>query len=309
MKLAAWKYFSVIMALVLALGTGVTVFNAAPAQAATLNVPVPYATIQAAIDAAVTGDTINVAAGTYNEKLIITGKNITIIGAGELPDTANTTRLSGTGVSGRMISIGTGLDVHISKIFIDGDDQTYSGLTVSDSEVTLEQCIFWYCGLNANGGGLYAEGSNVTLNRCTFNEADGNYGGGLYVIDSAVIMNDCYFKYCGTNSGRGGGAICLDGSELIAQRCSFSNNEAPDGNGGGIHLMTTADNCSANLSNCTFSGNSAAEGGAISAISDVAFADNVTLTNCTFYENGADSGCSLYQTANITVGPPPTPPH
>jgi len=57
------------------------VFNV---EAATLNVPGGYGTIQAAITAAATGDIINVAAGTYNEDLIIpaTKTNLDIIGAG-----------------------------------------------------------------------------------------------------------------------------------------------------------------------------------------------------------------------------------
>jgi len=47
----------------------------------TRNVPASYATIQAAIDAAVSNDVINIAAGTYTEYLNIT-KPLTIKGAG-----------------------------------------------------------------------------------------------------------------------------------------------------------------------------------------------------------------------------------
>ncbi len=52
--------------------------------AATINVPVDHSTIQAAINAASNGDTINVAAGTYNENVVINNKqNIVIQGAGD----------------------------------------------------------------------------------------------------------------------------------------------------------------------------------------------------------------------------------
>jgi pectin methylesterase-like acyl-CoA thioesterase len=41
-----------------------------------------FATIQAAVNAAISGDTITVAAGTYRELVTINGKTLTITGAG-----------------------------------------------------------------------------------------------------------------------------------------------------------------------------------------------------------------------------------
>jgi pectinesterase len=42
-----------------------------PGLAATLNVPSQYTTIQAAVDAAISGDTIQIANGTYNEQIVV----------------------------------------------------------------------------------------------------------------------------------------------------------------------------------------------------------------------------------------------
>ena len=60
---------------------------------ATINVPVDYSTIQAAINAAVDGDIIQIAAGTYTEALSV-GKSLTFIGSG--PASSPTTIITST---------------------------------------------------------------------------------------------------------------------------------------------------------------------------------------------------------------------
>jgi hypothetical protein len=63
------------------LGTAAGLCLAPLASAATLRVPSQFATIQAAVDAARSGDTVRVASGTFREQLSI-AKDVTIVGAG-----------------------------------------------------------------------------------------------------------------------------------------------------------------------------------------------------------------------------------
>jgi parallel beta-helix repeat protein len=82
--------FSVFFVLVLLCSVGLIAAAPAPVAAATRAVPGTYATIQAAINAATNGDIITVAAGTYNENVIV-NKSVSLRGASSATVTVNST--------------------------------------------------------------------------------------------------------------------------------------------------------------------------------------------------------------------------
>jgi len=104
-----------------------------------------YATIQSAIDSVVSGDTINVSAGNYNENILIQGKSNIII----------------KGASGTIISPSSGIGFAIGN----------------SSNITIESLAINTSGTNAHGiwiggaGNNYANSSNITINNNIINVA------------------------------------------------------------------------------------------------------------------------------------------
>jgi len=144
--------FSIILGMVFAI-TGIV-------SAATINVPGNYSTIQAAIDAASPGDTINVAAGTYDESVLI-DKSLTLIGIGEKPI------ITGASVN-YIVKVGGTSNVVIDNVEVNGggsgasDNAFAYGILVSGSDnVEIANSIvtnIWGAGSN----GINVEGSSNT---------------------------------------------------------------------------------------------------------------------------------------------------
>lgn len=132
--------------LILALISGATFIT----RAAQLEVPGSYATIQAAINAASPGDTINVAAGNYAENIIIT-KALTLVG----PAVAPAAERDG---SGEASLISAHINPNVSGVSI-------SGFTFNDGSLILGEKVAIYLNNNV---------SNITINN---NRFIGNYVG------------------------------------------------------------------------------------------------------------------------------------
>ena len=96
-----------------------------------------FASVQAAVDAAASDDTITIAAGTYVENVLIEGRRLQLLG-----DDPTTTVIDGGG-SGRTVTVrGPGTDLTLSRLGIRnaGPGIEVAGLTVSTSKVTVTEC-------------------------------------------------------------------------------------------------------------------------------------------------------------------------
>jgi len=243
-----------------------------PAIPGMLRVPEDQPTIQAAIDAALPGETVVVAPGFWDERIHIRDKAITLRGVSG----AERTTLSGTGSAGPVITVegalarGTrieGLTVsggygeHGHGILVRGADlalresrlerNASSGVFNDGGEVTLFGCTLDSNTSPVAGGGVRAMGGDTTLVNCTISRnAAGTFGGGLFaeggrlqVIDSRITANR-------TTSGAWGGGMWAERTDVFASGSSFSGNSSIESGGAAYLRGGTAD-----LFRCDFAGN------------------------------------------------------
>jgi nitrous oxidase accessory protein NosD len=166
--------FSTLLILVLAL----------PATAETLNVPKDYATIQEAVDAAVSGDTIKVKKGVYPEGVVITKiADLTLKGSGKPVIDGEGARIP--------IAVSSTVRVTISGFtLVNSPDDGVNGRDNEDlriSKVTITDCA---------GSGVYLEdGLRDRIEKCTIENT--RFGGvELVRVNSPTLPTDGIVEKC-----------------------------------------------------------------------------------------------------------------
>jgi predicted outer membrane repeat protein len=135
----------------------------------------------------------------------------------------------------------------------------------------------------SSGGGVYSEDDcNLALTNCTFKNNLAKYGGGGMSNSDAndILLNNCIFS--GNSATRSGGGLGSEHNKLIMINNVFTGNKAQGeslytGEGAGLTLFGDSI-----LKNCTFCGNWAQQGRAISKYSS----SFLELTNCILWDGG-----------------------
>ncbi len=232
-----------------------------------------YARINAAIEAAASGDTISIAAGTYFENVVVPDKNLTITGYSE-----DYTVIDG-GFHGATLAI-TGQSRSTNTVTLNKLTLTHgsdSGLAITSATVTLYKVVVI---------------SNVSANN------GAGAGAGILALDSDVTLDQSIIAHNRAPTGQGGG-ISADRTVVIGTHFTITNSDIFDNsavNGGGLYIGPLS---TITMTSSTLTSNSAKKGGAAyigafrhSAVEEIGF---LTFNSSTMANNGAgDWGGGIY---------------
>jgi hypothetical protein len=231
------------------LALGILLIGSNVAVATSWHVPLDVATVGEALAAALPGDAVVIAPGTYREHDLVLPAGVSL--AGDTADPA-TVVIDAQG-AGRVLAVDDAAAVvSISRLTVTGGDA-------------------------ARGGGLYAGGLVVTLHDVRIVGNRASYGGGVYAEGTATYLEDCAIA---DNVARavGGGVFAHGEGHLALTDCAVVRNEA-EGYAGGWYASAGA---RLTLTGSTVADNSAetaAEGAAFAA-HDLSFTRTVIAWNC-----------------------------
>jgi len=183
-------------------------------------VPSEYPTIGAATDAAVSGDVVWIAPGTYSETINVHGKGITVRGGG--PGVI----IDGASLSDSLLVAKSG----------EGVDTVIDGLTFRNGRVG--STLISSPSLRV-GGGAYIESASPTIRNCTFEQCRAQYGGGGYFYAFNGLVDSCTFRF-NTALEDGGALQLFDGASdgrAVITNCLFESNVSGN-DGGALHLVS-----------------------------------------------------------------------
>ncbi|MBT3224071.1 MAG: hypothetical protein HN348_33805, partial [Proteobacteria bacterium] len=225
-----------------------------------------YTTIGDAVANATSGETIEVAAGTYveSQSRFVNTDNITIEGDGSgttqvsLPvatpwlviNVGKHITISGLELNqdlaqpSRALYFAAGSAGSLSDIKADGFAHSSSGSVIyvgAGAEVTVEDSSFSNNSNDNSGGVIHcAAGSKLNVSATDFNDNEADIEGGAISVEngSVLTLSNNYFNQ---NGAPAGGAIYLEASSIELNGDRFENNTASEGGAifaDGLHALS-----------------------------------------------------------------------
>ncbi len=225
-------------------------------------VPTEFLTIQAAINAAESADTVLIADGTYtgegNRDLDLAGKDILVKSENGPANCTIDCEHSGRGF---LFQSGESRSAVVDGLTIVNGQADRGGAIscVSGSNPTIRNCVLAFNVATSKGGGLHSDVSGPRIVRTRFfsNSAGGSLGGGgLHIAGGSDLPAQVENSVFVGNTAVKGGGISFRLNAMRVRHCTFSGNSASDG--GGAAYATSSS--SPTITNSILWGDTAKEG-------------------------------------------------
>ncbi|MCP4707643.1 MAG: hypothetical protein GY869_03375, partial [Planctomycetes bacterium] len=204
-------------------------------------VPYEYSTIQAAVDAAVHGDTVMVTDGTYrgpgNRDIDFRGKAITV--------------RSENGPENCIIDCEGNANVYHRGFYLHNNETDSS---IIDGFSIINGYFSWASNKSSGGGGVDCDSTSPTIRNCIMRNNYGHHGGAIRSVYSHAKIDNCLLVGNGTvDGGHGAGVYCYASSAEVTNLTFYGNIAMEGGGRGGAAIYTQAGH--PNIRNCIMWGN------------------------------------------------------
>jgi hypothetical protein len=190
-------------------------------------------------------------------------------------------RVVGTNASGGAIYNTNNAPTLLRCLFDGNESGRYGGGVYNiDSSTSFSDCAFLNNTAVNDGAAVYYRNTStpsITDSLFVGNSAGVSGGAVFAYIDVGLSIDRCRFAL---NTARDGGALWLNTLLGSVSNSLFVGNEAVEGYAGSVHVGNTQ----TPVTNCTFYGNSAFNGGGVVGYS------TAPITNCIFWQNTDDGG-------------------
>jgi hypothetical protein len=214
-----------------------------------------------AVNAAVAGDTVLIAAGTYplTSTVFSYGKHLTIRGAVDAQGRPATV-LDGQGQRNVLGALSVTSQMRFENLVVTNGRADYGGgVFLSSASPVFQNCHIRDNVARFSGGGIFLSqpcsptliGCEITGNHAGTAKWPGEGSGGAMRLGSGVVtLVDCAVRG-NSADGFGGGFILVSASTLVLESTRVCGNSAPNGaqvhlNGGGGSLIEGAGSCISN---------------------------------------------------------------
>ena len=174
----------------------------------------PFGSIQAAIEMSLSGDTVIIHPGIYNESIQIESRGILLASdflfSGEHADIGST----------NIVGVAGNPSIHLNQA---GYSTQILGLTISHSD-------------GEPGVGIHCESSFPTIQNCRIiNNFGDSFGGGIYIQESDITFMDT--EICQNSASAGGGIYAVESNIALNQVLLSNNHSSLDG--AALYMMQT----------------------------------------------------------------------